>query len=239
MSEKALTGQTVLVVGGARDLGLAVAEAVGQAGGTPIVAARDLVRANRAAAGIPGASAVALDITDEASIMAALVQVGQFDHVVVTTSEPHNAPVTELDHDRTTAAFEAKVIGPLILAKHLARRLPAEGSIVLFSGEAAWDPTPGYTVMGIANGAVSFAARQLARELAPIRVNAISPGIVDSGSWDSLGPAKERFLAGAAARTLVGRYGTNEDITHTVLWLLTAGFVSGETIHVEGGARTW
>lgn len=237
MTEQTLTEQTVLVVGGARDLGLAVAEGVAEAGGTAIVAARDLDRATAAAADIPRAMAVQLDITQESSILAALVQVGHIDHVVVTTSAHHNRPVTELDHAQTMRAFDAKVIGPLMLAKHVARRLPPHGSIVLFSGVAAWNPTPGYTVMGIANGAVSFAAAQLARELAPIRVNAISPGIIDSGSWDGMGAAKERFLQASAAGTLVGRHGVNDDITEAVLWLLSAGFVSGETIHVEGGAR--
>lgn len=237
MTEQTLTDQTVLVVGGARDIGLAVAEAVSAAGGTAIIAARDFTKAGDAAAQIPRALALELDITSESSILAAVVQAGRLDHVVVTASAHHDAPVTELDHGLTVTAFETKVVGPLMLAKHVARRLPAHGSIVLFSGVAAWNPTPGYTVMGIANGAVSFAASQLAKELAPIRVNAISPGIIDSGSWDSLGQAKERFLASSAEGALVGRHGANEDIADAVLWLLTAGFVSGETIHVEGGAR--
>jgi NAD(P)-dependent dehydrogenase (short-subunit alcohol dehydrogenase family) len=237
MPEQTLTDQTVLVIGGTRDLGLAVVEAVAAAGGTAIVAGRDLAKARAAAAEIPRALAVELDITNEASITAALAQVGHIDHVVVLTSAHHNAPVSGLDHAETMRAFDTKVIGPLIVAKHVAHRLPTHGSIVLFSGVAAWNPTPGYTVMGIANGAVSFAASQLARELAPVRVNAISPGIIDSGSWDGMGASKDRFLKAAAAETLVGRHGVNDDVTDAVLWLLTATFVSGETIHVEGGSR--
>jgi len=232
-----LSGQRVLVVGGARDLGLAVARAVTEAGATAIIGARDAGRATAAAAGLARAEAVTIDVGDEASIADALDQVGTVDHVVVTASAHHNVPVTELDHDRTVAAFEAKVVGPLLVAKHAASRLPAHGSIVLFSGVAAWHPAPGYTVMGITNGAVAFAVQHLAAELAPVRVNAVSPGIVDSGSWDRLGNGKDAFLAGAADGTLVGRTGTNDDVTDAVVWLLGAGFVSGETIHVEGGAR--
>ncbi|MBO9553925.1 SDR family oxidoreductase [Cellulomonas sp.] len=232
-----LHGQRVLVVGGARDLGLAIARAVTQAGATAIIGARDAARATAAADGLAGAEAVRIDVGDEATIAAALDQVGAVDHVVVTASAHHNVPVTELDHARTVAAFEAKVVGPLLVAKHAAPRLPAHGSIVLFSGVAAWNPAPGYTVMGITNGAVAFAVQHLAAELAPVRVNAVSPGIVDSGSWDRLGDGKGAFLAGAADGTLVGRTGTNDDVTDAVVWLLGAGFVSGETIHVEGGAR--
>ena len=237
MSEKQrLTGQRVLVIGGARDLGLAVATAVAEAGATVIVAARDPERARSAAAGIPGASAVGLDITDEASTTRALDAVGHVDHIVATASAHHNVPVTEYTRDGVEAALDAKVIGPLLLAKHAARVLPPTGSLLLFSGVAAWTPSPDYTIMGITNGAVAFTALQLARELAPIRVNALSPGVIDSGSWDGLDD-KQAFLDGAAASTLVGRYGQSQDITDAVIWLLGAGFVTGETLHVEGGSR--
>ena len=179
-----------------------------------------------------------IDVTDEASIQGALDEVDAVDHIVVTASAHHNVPVSSLDHDKTVAAFEAKVIGPLLLAKHAASVLPPTGSIVLFSGLAAWNPANGYSILAITNGAVSFAATHLAKELAPIRVNAVSPGIIDSGSWDVMGEdTKRMFFESAAQGTLVGRVGENSDIAAAVLWLLGAGFVSGETIHVEGGAR--
>ncbi|WP_080791917.1 SDR family oxidoreductase [Corynebacterium pacaense] len=232
-----LQNQRVLIVGGARDIGLAVAGAVADAGGTAVIGARGAAKAESAAASIPGAEHVLIDITDEGSVTAALDAAAPLDHIVITTSAHHNVPVTELEHDATVTAFETKVIGPLLLAKHAAGRLPAHGSILLFSGQAAWKPSPGYSIMGITNGAVSFAAKHLAVELAPVRVNAISPGVIDSGSWDSMGAAdKEAFLSSSAEGTLVKRVGRNRDITDAVLWLLTAGFVTGETIHVEGGA---
>lgn len=233
-----LAGQRVLIVGGARDIGFAVAQAVAEVGATAIIGARNQGRATAVAQQIPGAEAVYIDITKEDSIITALEHIETVDHIVVTTSAHHNAAVIDLDHDKTKAAFEAKIIGPLMLAKHAARVLPDTGSMVLFSGVAAWNPDPGYSIMAIANGAVSFAASHLAKELAPIRVNALSPGVIDSGSWDVLGEdAKRDFLAGAADATLVGRHGENTDIAQGVLWLLRSGFISGETIHIEGGAR--
>jgi len=231
-------GQRVLIVGGARDIGFAVAQAVTEAGATAIIGARDHSRAHHAADNVSNAEAVYIDITDENSIVEALNNCGSLDHIVVTTSAHHNAAITNLEYKKAQAAFDAKIIGPLILAKHAAQILPDNGSIVLFSGIAAWNPDPGYAIMAITNGAVSFAASHLAKELAPIRVNALSPGVIDSGSWDGLGSeAKKDFLSGAAASTLVQRHGENSDITDAVLWLLTAGFVSGETLHVQGGAR--
>lgn len=227
----------MLVIGGAKYLGEAIARAASEAGAQVVIGARDLDRAQAVAGEFDGI-AVRADVTDEASIAAAAAELGAVDHVVITASAHHNVPVAELEHDGIVAAFDAKVFGPLLVAKHFAPILPATGSILLFSGVAAWNPGAPYTVMGVSNGAVSFLAAHLAKELAPIRVNAISPGIIDSGTWDGLGAeGKQGLLDGAAASNLAGRAGAREDIAQAALWLLTAGFVTGETIHVEGGAR--
>ncbi|GAA3803649.1 SDR family oxidoreductase [Cellulomonas soli] len=233
-----LAGRTVLVIGGARGLGRGIAEAAARAGAAVVVGARDADRAAQVAATLPGATSALIDIGDERSIAEAAATFDRLDHVVVTASAHHDVPVTGYQHDAVVRAFQAKVIGPMLVAKHLAPRLAPDGSILLFSGVAAWNPSPGYTVMGVTNAAVAALATHLAVELAPVRVNAISPGIVDSGTWDTLGEgAKASFFAGAAGGTLVGRVGRTDDITEAALWLLTAGYVSGETIHVEGGAR--
>lgn len=233
-----LAGQNILIIGGARDIGFAIANAIHEAGATPVIGARDLVKAREAAERIPGARAVSIDITDEDSIVRALDEVGPLDHIVTTASAHHNVPVSQLDHDHVVSAFEAKVIGPMLLAKHAAKTVRPDGSLLLFSGVAAWNPSPGYAVMGITNGAVTYAVTHLAKELAPIRVNAISPGIIDSGSWDAMGDnAKHEFLEDSGRATLVGRVGRNDDITRAALWLLEGSFVTGETIHVDGGAR--
>ncbi|SEJ12505.1 SDR family oxidoreductase [Demequina mangrovi] len=234
-----LSGTRVLVVGGARNIGRAIAEHAARAGATPIIASRSLERAGAAAAEVPGAEAVEIDVTDEASIVAGLDGAGEIDHVVVLSVAHHNVPVEELDHDLTMAAFEARIVGPLMLAKHAASRLRPGGSLVLFSGVAGWIPFPGSVNMGVTSGAAAFMATHLAKELAPVRVNAIAPGVIDSGVWEDHldADAKRDFLDSCAAGTLVGRVGTNEDIAEAVLWLLGATFVTGETIHVDGGAR--
>lgn len=226
------------MIGGSKYLGLAVARQASEAGAEVVIGARNLEQASQVAAQLPMASAIHIDISEESTIAAAASRLGHVDHVVITASAHHNVPVKDLEHDKIVAAFEAKVIGPMLLAKHFAPILSPTGSILLFSGVAAWKPSPGYTVMGVTNGAVTFLVSHLAKELAPIRVNAISPGITDSGTWNSLGEqTKKELLAGAAASSLVGRAGTADDIADTALWLLGAGNVSGETIHVEGGAR--
>jgi NAD(P)-dependent dehydrogenase (short-subunit alcohol dehydrogenase family) len=229
--------ERILVIGGARALGAAVARRAAKDGYEVVVGARDLAAAEALASQI-GASALRVDLQDEATIAAAAAGLADgVDHVVTTASAPHDVRAVELDHDSLTAAFTAKVIGPMLVAKHLAPVLRPTGSIVLFSGVVGWRPGRGSLVKGTTNGAVEFLARHLAADLAPVRVNAVSPGVVDSGAWDRLGDAKAALLSRSAATTLVGRHGAPDDVVDAVMWLLRAGFVSGETIHLEGGAR--
>ncbi|MFK0160478.1 SDR family oxidoreductase [Streptomyces sp. NPDC090499] len=229
--------ERILVIGGARALGAAVARRAAKDGYDVVVGARDRAAAG-ALAGEIGATALRVDLQDESTLAAAarLLEDG-VDHIVTTGSAPHDVRAAELDRDRLLAAFTAKVVGPMLVAKHFAPVLRPTGSMVLFSGVVGWRPGPGSLVKGVTNGAVEFAARHLAADLAPVRVNAVSPGVVDSGAWDRLGDRKAALLSKSADASLVGRHGESEDVVEAVMWLLRAGFVSGETIHVEGGAR--
>jgi len=229
--------ERILIIGGARALGAAIARRAVKEGYDVVIGARDLAAADVLAREI-GATAVRIDLQNEETIAAAaeLLQDG-LDHIVSTGSAPHDVRATDLDHGKLLTAFTAKLIGPLLVAKHFAPLLRPTGSILMFSGVVGWRPAPGSLVKGITNGAVEYAARHLAADLAPIRVNAISPGVIDSGAWDRLGDARSTLLAKSAAGTFAGRHGEPDDIVDTVLWLLKARFVSGETIHVEGGAR--
>ena len=229
--------ERILVIGGARALGAAVARRAAKDGYEVVIGARDLAAAEELAAEID-ATAVRIDLQDETTMAAAATRLADgIDHIVTTGSAPHDARTGELDHDKLVAAFTAKVIGPMLVAKHFAPMLRPSGSIVLFSGVVGWRPGPGSLVKGVTNGAVEYLARHLAADLAPVRVNAISPGVVDSGTWDRLGDGKAGLLSRSAAGTLVGRYGEAGDVVEAVMWLLRAGFISGETVHLEGGAR--
>lgn len=237
MTEK-LTGRRVLIIGGAKYLGESITRAAAAAGAHVVIGARDEAKGLALAEELPQAEAIRIDIADEETIRAAADTLDAVDHIVVTASAHHNVPVAELEHDGVAGAFEAKVVGPMLVAKHFAPRMPATGSYLLFSGTAAWNPSPGLTVMGVTNGAVSFLASHLAKELAPLRVNALSPGITDSGTWDDLDEeARTGMYDGAASGSLAARIGRPDDIADAAIWLLGASYVSGETIHVDGGSR--
>lgn len=176
-----------------------------------------------------------VDLTDEATIRALADRVGQLDYLVSLAADHANGPVTDLKRELVYRAFDAKVIGPILLAKHFAPRFRAGGAILLFSGVAAWRPVPGRAVMAATNAAAATLAEALAVELAPVRVNAISPGIIDSGAWD--GPGKDAFFRTVAERNPARRVGTPADISAAALLALTNPFLTGTTLHVDGGGR--
>lgn len=222
----ALDGQRIMIIGGGRAIGAAIAERARLAGAKLIIATRD------------GDHDLTVDVLDEASIAAAAAAVGEVDHVISTVSAHHDVPVADLELDKIISAFGAKVFGPLLLAKHFAPIMKPGGSFLFFSGVVGWQPKPGTVVKGVANGAIEHLVRHLAVELAPLRVNALAPGVIDSGTWDKLGAdRKTALLDRAAGNALVGRHGTLDDVTDAALWLLSAGFATGEIVHLDGGTR--
>ncbi len=143
---------------------------------------------------------------------------------------------TELVDITDDASLDTKVIGPLMLAKHLGPRIDPDGSFVLFSGVAAFKIAVGTMAVAITNGAADTLTRSLALELAPVRVNAISPGVIDTGAWDALGDdGRAAMFADVSRRNPVRRIGTAEDIASAVLFALTNSFLTGATIPVDGG----
>ncbi|GGF46046.1 short-chain dehydrogenase [Marmoricola endophyticus] len=233
MNATPLSGSTVLVVGGGSGIGRQVATDAIAAGADVVLAGRHLDTLQDTADAL-GARAVRLDLADETSIAAAAAALGAVDHVVALAADHANGPLADLEREAIAGAFDAKVVGPLLLAKHFAPI--TSGSFVLFSGVAAWKPAPGLSVMATTNGAVAFLAEALAVELAPLRVNAVSPGIVDSGAWDAMDD-KAGFLEQTAASNPARRVGTPEDVSSVVLLALVNPFVTGTTLHVDGGGR--
>jgi NAD(P)-dependent dehydrogenase (short-subunit alcohol dehydrogenase family) len=231
-----LKDQTVLVVGRGSGLARAIALIAADAGARIIVAGRNQEMLAAAYAGEPGIRAELVDLTDEGSIAALGERLGSVDHVVSTASARARGRLADLDRDAIRLSFDTKVIGPLMLAKHLAPRMNQGGSFVIFSGVAAAKIAVGTMGVAITNAAADTLARSLALELAPIRVNAISPGVIDTGAWDAFGEqGKAGYFADVSARNPARRIGTPDDIARGVLFALTSTFLTGQTLHIDGG----
>ncbi len=231
-----LQGQCVLVVGRGSGIARAVTLAARDAGAKVIAAGRDTDALAAAYAGEPAISTETVDLTDEASIAALGERLGRVDHVVSTASARARGRLADLDRDAIRRSFDTKVIGPLMLAKHLIPRMDEDGSLTLFSGVAAAKIAVGTMGVAITNGAADILARSLALELAPIRVNAISPGVIDTGAWDALGEQRKAdYFADMSARNPARRIGTADDIANGVLFAMTSTFLTGQTLHIDGG----
>jgi NAD(P)-dependent dehydrogenase (short-subunit alcohol dehydrogenase family) len=231
----ALQDKTIVVVGRGSGIARAVALLARSEGGQVIVAGRDPVKLANSYDD-PGISAETIDITDDASIVALADRVGRVDHVVSTASAGARGKLAGLQRQNLLQSFDTKVIGPTMLAKHFAPQINPGGSFVLFSGVHAFKHNVGYLGVGITNGAVDFLTRWLAVELAPIRVNAISPGVIDTGAWDAMGDdGKRDYFERIAAHNPAGRIGTPDDIAAAVLFAMTNTFMTGMTLKIDGG----
>jgi NAD(P)-dependent dehydrogenase (short-subunit alcohol dehydrogenase family) len=231
-----LAGQRVLVVGRGSGIARAVTLAARDAGATVVAAGRDKDGLAAAYAGEPAVSTETVDLTDDASIAALADQLGSVDHVVSTASARARGRLADLERDAVRRSFDTKVVGPLMLARHLAPRMAEGGSFTLFSGVAAAKIAVGTLAVAITNGAADVLARSLALELAPIRVNAVSPGVIDTGAWDALGEQrKAEYFADVSARNPARRIGTADDIANAVLFAMTSTFLTGQTLHIDGG----
>ncbi len=229
----ALHDQTVLVIG----RGSGIARAVTLAGGAHVIAAgRDQRTLADVYAEEPGVATETVDLADEASMAALDKRLGAVDHVVSTASARARGRLADLDRDAIRRSFDTKVIGPLMLAKHLAPRTTRDGSFTIFSGVAPAKITVGTLGVAFTNGAADVLARSLALELAPIRVNAISPGVIDTGAWDARGEqGKTDYFADISARNPARRIGTADDIAAGVLFVMTSTSLTGVTLRIDGG----
>jgi NAD(P)-dependent dehydrogenase (short-subunit alcohol dehydrogenase family) len=214
-----LANRSVLVIGRSSGIAQAVASAVSKAGADVVVAGRDEV-----------------DVTDEASIAALAAKLGHVDHVVSTASARARGTVETLTPAAVLASFTTKAIAPIFLAKHFAPLMPADGSFVFLSGASARKVMPGMLAVGGTNAALDAIVRGLAVELAPLRVNAVSPGTIDTRAYDALGEAaKAELFATRSATNPVRRIGAAEDIARAVLFALGSTFMTGVSLAIDGG----
>jgi NAD(P)-dependent dehydrogenase (short-subunit alcohol dehydrogenase family) len=232
-----LKGKRVVIIGGSSGIGLATAKLAACAGAGVVIASRSPGKLERASAEIPGeVEAVAVDLRDENSLQRFFDHVGKFDHLTTPAAEVTDGPFLDVDLRQARAAFDSKFWGQYQAARYGAPGILDGGSITLFSGSNSQRPLPQASVRAAINGAIEGLTRALAVELAPIRVNAVSPGPVDTPLHDHLPEERREALFQAVAASLpLKRIARPEEIAQTVLYLMTNGFTTGSTLFVDGG----
>jgi NAD(P)-dependent dehydrogenase (short-subunit alcohol dehydrogenase family) len=234
-----LHGKKVLIIGGTSGIGFATATASARAGATVVVASSSPERVARALEQLPeSAAGHVVDASSEQAIAKLMEDVGEFDHLVFTAGEPlAPAEVSSIELGDARAFFETRYWGALAAAKHASRRIRPGGSIVLSSGGAGQRPAPGLAVAASVCGAVEALARALAVELAPLRVNAVAPGVVRTELWSPIPEdSREAFYKEAADAMLSDRVGEAEEVAQAHLYLMQNEFVTGTVLDVDGGA---
>ncbi|MBN9217686.1 MAG: SDR family oxidoreductase [Mesorhizobium sp.] len=238
-----ISNQKILILGGGSGMGLALARRCVEASASVIIAGRseDRLQQARKALGNPACLEVTVaDIAREDEVAALFAGIGGLDHIVSTAADIEGAYrlLPDLDLKAAQRVVDSKLFGPLLLAKHGAPRLAASGSMTFVSGIAAYRPAARGSVVAAVNAALEGLVRALAVELAPIRVNAVSLGWVDTEIWAQVaGDRKAETLAAMAGRLPVGRVGQPDDIADAIAFLIGNGFTTGTTLHVEGGHR--
>jgi NAD(P)-dependent dehydrogenase (short-subunit alcohol dehydrogenase family) len=231
---KVLTGKKVVVVGGSSGIGLATAELAKSEGAEVVIASRNAERLKTAAEKI-GVAAIPTDVTSDESVAGLFKNVGPVDHVVVTAAQLRTGPFKTVSMDDVRATMESKFWGAWRVAR--AADIRAGGSLTLVSGYLSVRPRPGAAIVGAVNGALESLTRGLALELAPVRVNAVSPGTIDTPIRATMPEAARReMLTKTAAALPVGRVGEGDDIAKQILTFMTLGFATGSVVYIDGGA---
>jgi NAD(P)-dependent dehydrogenase (short-subunit alcohol dehydrogenase family) len=237
---EAFGGRTVVITGGASGIGLATARMVVDCGGSVILMGRSLDRLKAAQAELgPAASTAELDVTDEDAVRRAFTGIERVDHLITAAAGTLRGRLVDLDTLRARELFDTKFWGQHHRVKYAASPMTEGGSVVLFSGWISRKPAVEMSTLAAVDGAIEALARTLALELAPVRVNAITPGQIDTPLWRSRlsdAEARAHFDRVASAHP-VGRVGTADHVAQAILFLMTNGFMTGAVLDIDGGWR--
>ena len=239
-NHRELSGKRIVVLGGSSGIGLAVAQQAVDQGATAIIASSNAERVKQAVATLDDGKAEghALDLSKEGDIHSFFQKIGDFDHLVFTagdTLQLNELAATDLTKARH--AFELRFWAVLAAVKYASPHIRKDGSIVLTTGVAGQRPHKGWTVPASVCGTIEALTRALAVELAPIRVNAVCPGVVRTNLWQNMNAdAREQLYESVGKSLLVGRVGEACEIARAYLFLIQEGYSTGQIVVLDGGA---
>jgi NAD(P)-dependent dehydrogenase (short-subunit alcohol dehydrogenase family) len=236
--ENSFEHKRVVIVGGSSGIGLAVAEEVASQGSEVVIVSSNAERVQQAIKSIGGkAQGQAVDVSDEGAVESFFKKLGAFDHLVFTAGDSlhvHELALTDLKQARR--AFELRYWSALATVKYGSPQIRKGGSVVLTTGVAGQRPHSGWVIAASVCGTIEALTRALAVELAPIRVNAVSPGVVRTNLWQNMSSAdREQLFESVGKRLPVGRVGEAHDIAQAYLFLMKEGFSTGQIVVVDGG----
>jgi NAD(P)-dependent dehydrogenase (short-subunit alcohol dehydrogenase family) len=223
-----LTNKRVLIVGGSSGIGMAIASQAHAQGAQVTIASRSKTKLNEAAGRLGQGIAIAmLDTGDEKGVEDFFATGDTWDHVIISAAQTSSGPVRKLPLEDAKQAMESKFWGAYRIAR--AARFSDRGSLTFISGFLSVRPSATSVLQGAINAALEALARGLALELSPVRVNAISPGLIDAPLWSKMNDGARQSML--PARVI----GQPDDIANAAIFLMTTPFASGSTVRVDGG----
>ena len=237
--EPELPGQIVVVIGGSAGIGLETARLARAEGADVVLTGRNPERLERAAAEVGAKSTAAFDATDPAARDRFFRDLpGQIDHVLVTGPGPYYAPLAELDHDRALRSFDAHQWLAVAVAQHAVGRVRPGGTLLFMGGTGGRSRGPGLSMIAAATAAMPALVANLAVEIAPIRVNLIAAGFVDTPlSARLLGDDLEARRDQLRATLPIRRVVRPEDVAALAVHLMINTALTGATYDIDGGQQ--
>lgn len=238
MNVHSLSNQHVVIVGGSSGIGLATASLAKQQGADVTLISRDAAKLKQIAHQLNGVRTAIADFSDEAATHAAFADLPTIHHVYVAAGSFVGGHVLEGRMADFRRAIDTRLWGSVHVVRAAVPKMNGAGSLTFTGGLSTDRPVTGAWATAVATAAAEQLARALALELAPMRVNAVSPGWTDTPMWDGiLGAEKEHVFSGVATQVPVKRLSLATEVAQAVIFLMHSATVTGEVIHVDGGHR--
>ena len=233
-----LKGKKAIVLGGTSGIGLAATRQLQRAGATVVAGSRSQANLGRAAEALgEGVSLRIVDVLDRDALAALFEEHAGF-HILVnaaTGGERASGPFLQMDLDGFQGSFR-KLWGYTNSVRLGAPKMAEDGAIVLVSGYPAKKANPGASALSTVGNAVEGFARAVAPELAPRRINVVSPGVIDTPMFAAQGDARAQFLDAATRNMLIKRAGTADEVASAIIFTLQNDYMTGGCIDIDGGA---
>lgn len=236
---KNLKDQRIIILGGTSGIGLAIAQAAAADGAQVIIVSSNQERVNDALATLSeNSKGFTANLNNEADIKNLFTQIGAFDHLIFTAGDSLQlSNLEDIQLEDARKYFNVRYWGALLAVKYAVPHISPKGSIVLTSGIAGVRPLKGWSLGASICSAMEGFTRAMAVELAPVRVNIVSPGIVRTNLWSGMSAENREGMYKHLSETLpVKQIGEPEDIAQTYLYLMRQHFCTGQVVIVDGGA---